>query len=220
MSLSKILKAVAKTDINKTTQKQIDQLLKMRKERKTQSARTTVDSRDTPSLKELELERILMKKNVDVPGIGGKTATRKSAGGESPLNAGEQNKLKTLAARVEKFADKEDFDKADTAYDAFQNYENRLIAKYGDAIQDYTADLSPNYSTGGDVKSPKKKKKEKIGIMIAVGKVKKPEMQYGGTVGGKRHMYVAGGEVKMNPGLKALKKASPEAFKKITGKSG
>tara|TARA_Y100001937_G_scaffold51834_1_gene71906 strand:- start:479 stop:1129 length:651 start_codon:yes stop_codon:yes gene_type:complete len=211
--------AISKT-INKATQKQIDRLMKLRKERKIESARTTIDSRDTPSLEEIELERKLMNKNVDVPGIGGKTAIRKSAGGENPLNDGEKNKLRNLAARVEKFADKEDMDKADTAYDAFQNYENRLIAKYGDAIQDYTADLSPNYSTGGDVKSPKKKKKEKIGIMIAVGKVKKPEMQYGGTVGGKRHMYVAGGEVKMNPGLRALQKASPEAFKKITGKSG
>ena len=66
MSLSKILKAAATTNINKTTQKQIDELLKMRKERKTQSARTTVDSRDTPSLKELELERILMNQSEKV----------------------------------------------------------------------------------------------------------------------------------------------------------
>ena len=218
MTLGKILKTIAKTDINKTTQKQIDTLMKLRKERKIESGRSTIDSRDTPSLKEIELERKLMNKGVDVPGMGGKTATRKRAGGESPLNAGEQNKLKTLAAKVEKFADKEDMDKADTAYDAFQNYENRLIAKYGDAIQDYTGDLSPNYSTGGDVKKPKKKNKDKIGIMIAVGKVKKPEMQYGGTVGGKRHMYTAGGSVAMNPGLKALKAKSPETFRKITGK--
>ena len=32
MSLSKILKAVAKTDINKTTQKQMDDLVKLRKQ--------------------------------------------------------------------------------------------------------------------------------------------------------------------------------------------
>ena len=36
----------------------------------------------------------------------------------------------------------------------------------------------------------------------------KVEMAYGGTVMGKRHMYVAGGSVKMNPGLIALKKAN------------
>ena len=66
-------------------------------------------------------------------------------------------------------------------------------------------------------------KKEKIGIMIAVGKLKdknKTKMAYGGMANGKKHMYVAGGSVKENPGLKALKKASPEAYMKITGKSG
>ena len=68
-------------------------------------------------------------------------------------------------------------------------------------------------------------KKDKIGIMIAVGKVKdgkkmkKAEMSYGGTVNGKKHMYSTGGSVTMNPGLKALKAKSPETFKKITGKS-
>ena len=45
---------------------------------------------------------------------------------------------------------------------------------------------------------------------------KKTEMAYGGMSGGKQHMYAAGGMVKDNPGLKALKKASPEAYKKIT----
>jgi len=40
----------------------------------------------------------------------------------------------------------------------------------------------------------------------------------GGMSGGKQHMYAAGGMVKDNPGLKALKAASPEAYKKITGK--
>jgi len=42
-------------------------------------------------------------------------------------------------------------------------------------------------------------------------------MADGGMAYGKKHMYAAGGDVKMNPGLKALKKASPEAFNKITG---
>ena len=44
----------------------------------------------------------------------------------------------------------------------------------------------------------------------------KTKMAYGGTVMGKRHMYVAGGSVTMNPGLVALRKSSPEAFAKIT----
>ena len=44
----------------------------------------------------------------------------------------------------------------------------------------------------------------------------KAAMKDGGMAYGKKHMYVAGGDVKMNPGLKALKAASPEAFNKIT----
>ena len=68
----------------------------------------------------------------------------------------------------------------------------------------------------------KKKKKEGIAIMIAVGKVKKgkEKMSYGGMSGGKRHMYVAGGSVTDNPGLKALKASGPkglEAYNKIKG---
>ena len=47
---------------------------------------------------------------------------------------------------------------------------------------------------------------------------KKVQMMRGGMSGGKEHMYAAGGMVKDNPGLKALKKSSPEAYKKITGK--
>jgi hypothetical protein len=49
------------------------------------------------------------------------------------------------------------------------------------------------------------------------GYMKKTQMAYGGMAGGKKHMYLAGGSVTENPGLKALKKASPEAYNKITG---
>ena len=48
------------------------------------------------------------------------------------------------------------------------------------------------------------------------GYTKKAEMAYGGMSKGKKHMYAAGGSVTDNPGLKALKKASPEAYNKIT----
>ncbi len=57
-------------------------------------------------------------------------------------------------------------------------------------------------------KMPKKKLKA-----MGVGKAK---MASGGMAYGKAHMYAAGGSVTMNPGLKALKSASPEAFNKIT----
>tara|TARA_R110002012_G_scaffold77495_1_gene196672 strand:- start:152 stop:451 length:300 start_codon:yes stop_codon:yes gene_type:complete len=46
----------------------------------------------------------------------------------------------------------------------------------------------------------------------------KAKMMRGGMSGGKEHMYAAGGMVKDNPGLKALKAASPMAYSKITGK--
>ena len=62
-------------------------------------------------------------------------------------------------------------------------------------------------------------------VSIGVGKMKKKDakklakaqMADGGMAYGKKHMYAAGGDVKMNPGLKALKAASPKAFNKITG---
>ena len=44
-------------------------------------------------------------------------------------------------------------------------------------------------------------------------------MAYGGMVKGKKHMYAAGGMVKDNAGLTALKNSGPkgmEAYKKIT----
>jgi len=62
-------------------------------------------------------------------------------------------------------------------------------------------------------------------VSIGVGKMKKKDakklakaqMAEGGMAYGKKHMYAAGGSVTMNPGLKALKAKSPEAFNKITG---
>ena len=48
-------------------------------------------------------------------------------------------------------------------------------------------------------------------------KSEKAEMMYGGTVSGKKHMYSGGGSVTDNAGLRALKKASPEAYNKIKG---
>lgn len=60
-------------------------------------------------------------------------------------------------------------------------------------------------------------------IAISVGMAEMPKngkgkaaMMRGGMANGKQHMYAAGGMV--NDGLKALKKASPEAYNKITGK--
>lgn len=49
------------------------------------------------------------------------------------------------------------------------------------------------------------------------GMMKKTQMAKGGMANGKQHMYVAGGSVTDNAGLRALKKASPAAYNKITG---
>ena len=67
----------------------------------------------------------------------------------------------------------------------------------------------------------KKKKVPVIAISVGMAEMKKDpskkaKMMNGGMVNGKAHMYAAGGSVKMNPGLRALKEASPEAFNKIT----
>ena len=62
------------------------------------------------------------------------------------------------------------------------------------------------------------KKGKGIAIIISMmdgKKMKKPEMMYGGSVGGKKHMYSGGGSVTDNAGLRALKQASPEAYMNI-----
>ena len=67
-------------------------------------------------------------------------------------------------------------------------------------------------------KAPPKKPIKKIKEM----KKEKSGMAYGGMSGGKRHMYVAGGSVTDNPGLKALRNSGPQgmvAYQKITGKN-
>ena len=71
-------------------------------------------------------------------------------------------------------------------------------------------------SKGG--KATKKVPVISIGVGMAEMPKGKAKMMRGGMSGGKEHMYAAGGMVKDNPGLKALKAASPEAYKKITGK--
>ena len=92
----------------------------------------------------------------------------------------------------------------------------KVMANVGSLEQDKTA---PKMSKGG--KATKKVPVISIGVGMAEmpknGKGK-AKMMRGGMSGGKEHMYAAGGMVKDNPGLKALKAASPEAYKKITGK--
>ena len=74
----------------------------------------------------------------------------------------------------------------------------------------------PRMAKGGDAK--KKVPVISIGVGMAEVKPGKAKMMRGGMANKKEHMYAAGGSVTDNAGLRALKKASPEAYKKITGK--
>lgn len=102
------------------------------------------------------------------------------------------------------------------------------IMKYGREHPDMSeADLLDMF--GATLKRSIRKQKERMQkkdmdtaaakrkITKAEGKSKKPEMMKGGMANGKAHMYAAGGSVTDNAGLRALKKASPEAYNKIKG---
>ena len=92
----------------------------------------------------------------------------------------------------------------------------KVMANVGSLEQDKTA---PKMSKGG--KATKKVPVISIGVGMAEmpkNSKGKAKMMRGGMSGGKEHMYAAGGMVKDNPGLKALKAASPMAYNKITGK--
>ena len=97
-----------------------------------------------------------------------------------------------------------------------RNDAKKVMANVGSLEQDKTA---PKMSKGG--KATKKVPVISIGVGMAEmpkNSKGKAKMMRGGMSGGKEHMYAAGGMVKDNPGLKALKAASPMAYNKITGK--
>ena len=97
--------------------------------------------------------------------------------------------------------------------------EDNNISKAERRASSIAASNVQSNNKGADVK--KKTKKVPV-ISIGVGMAEMPKgkakMMRGGMANGKEHMYAAGGMVKDNPGLKALKAASPEAYNKITGK--
>ena len=72
-----------------------------------------------------------------------------------------------------------------------KTFQELLDSNYEDQVR---------FSKGGDTPKKKTKSKDAIGIMIAVGKVKKgkAEMAYGGSIGTKKYNYAAGGSVKNN----------------------
>ena len=101
--------------------------------------------------------------------------------------------------------------------------ESAAIKLFGSKIKQKQAEEAKGKEKNKMSKGGKATKKVPV-ISIGVGMAempkgtKKTKMMRGGMSGGKEHMYAAGGMVKDNPGLKALKAASPEAYKKITGK--
>ena len=94
----------------------------------------------------------------------------------------------------------------------------RLLSKSAEVLGDKDSTEDEKKDARKAKSLGNKKMKENTEGKAKGGNVSK--MAYGGMANGKKHMYVAGGSVKENPGLKALKKASPEAYMKITGKSG
>lgn len=93
---------------------------------------------------------------------------------------------------------------------------NSIIGKIKEgAAENKKLDAAANKLNSGEEPSKKSNKKDKIAVMIAVGK---PKMAYGGSVKGKKHFYSNGGSVKDNAGLIALGKQSPSTYKKITGR--
>ena len=112
----------------------------------------------------------------------------------------------------------------DIANDDAQPQKLRAAAKKELSTRSMGSDKMPgkartNFKDGG------KATKKVPAIAISVGMVDAPKngkgkakMMRGGMANKKEHMYAAGGSVTDNPGLKALKAASPEAYNKITGK--
>ena len=107
---------------------------------------------------------------------------------------------------------------------AAKEVQGRLKAKYPNTYGTVRRELGNQLAKTSNNKGKAITKKDipVIAISVGVGKMKKPKkktkMMRGGMSGGKEHMYAAGGMVKDNPGLKALKAASPMAYSKITGK--
>jgi len=95
-----------------------------------------------------------------------------------------------------------------------------IFKRVGQDARDYQSSIMGSIKKGATedtIRDSKYKKKKKLIETASKGPSK---MAYGGMSGGKKHMYVAGGNVTDNPGLKALKVSGPkgmEAYKKITG---
>jgi len=190
---------------NKLFQKRLDERIKKRKEefgdlRSYRSREKTEPKTDFKILKSGDIR-------ISVTSTSGPSSKQMGMANKSDIN-----KLFSDGEITEKQKDK-----------ALEAIKNRPKPRMKQIAPDSDIKIKPRMKymdKGGDTKKPKKK--EGLAIMIAVGKVKKgkEKMAYGGMAGGKKHMYVAGGSVTDNPGLKALKASGPkglEAYNKIKG---
>jgi len=95
-----------------------------------------------------------------------------------------------------------------------------IFKRVGQDARDYQSSIMGSIKKGATedtLQDSKYKKKKKLIETASKGPSK---MAYGGMSGGKKHMYVAGGNVTDNPGLKALRASGSkgmEAYEKITG---
>ena len=95
-----------------------------------------------------------------------------------------------------------------------------IFKRVGQDARDYQSSIMGSIKKGATedtLQDSKYKKKKKLIETASKGPSK---MAYGGMSGGKKHMYVAGGNVTDNPGLKALRESGSkgmEAYEKITG---
>ena len=95
-----------------------------------------------------------------------------------------------------------------------------IFKRVGQDARDYQSSIMGSIKKGATedtLQDSKYKKKKKL---IETARKGPSKMAYGGMSGGKKHMYVAGGNVTDNPGLKALRASGPkgmEAYIKITG---
>ena len=99
----------------------------------------------------------------------------------------------------------------------------KVLAKVGSEGADFTENTEKAIARENALSRGGKPTKKMPAIAISVGMVDAPKnskgkaaMMRGGMANGKQHMYAAGGSVTDNAGLRALKKASPTAYNKIT----
>ena len=122
---------------------------------------------------------------------------------------------KKTDAELEKILNKDSGGDAKTARAAHKE----LTKRKGDLGFTVTMILGGRREENPD--APPRKPRKKIREMQEKKK-KKTEMMVGGMANGKKHMYAAGGMVKDNAGLRALKASGPkgmEAYNKITKNS-